>query len=207
MEFARCVALGLTLLSRLAGAGGSPDMDRDAASQLIDVQHFQAGLLAQEVFRETNAIRAREGLAALKPEARLAAAASEQAAVLALRIHSGHDNPLAHHGDPYARVLQEGLPAGQVGENAATLGTRDSATNRTYTYREMAAVIVQAWMDSPGHRANLLSPAFHYLGCGTRAAYLLRDNPVVYAIQDFYTPSLRHDPLESDMPGGGHLTR
>jgi uncharacterized protein YkwD len=207
MKFAWITAVCVALLPPVAHAEGRPAPDRTAADQLIDVEHFQPDLMAREIFRETNEVRAQEGIAPVKPEAKLAAAAAGQAAMLALRIHSGHDNPLAHQGDPYARVLQEGLPTGLVGENAATLTARNRVAGRNYTYREMAAVIVQAWMDSPSHRANLLNPTYKFLGCGTRAAYLLRDNPVVYSIQDFYTPAPRNDPLLSDTPGGGHITR
>lgn len=180
-------ACGLILLMRMADAAGPPQMESGAANHVIDVEHFDADLLAREIFRETNDLRTRQGLPALKPNARLDAAASEQAATLALRVHTGHDSPLAHHGDPHARVVEHGLPTGTVGENAATLGARNRATGRNYTYREMAGIIVQAWMDSPGHRANILNPGFRELGCGTRAAYLLRDDPMIYSIQDFYT--------------------
>jgi uncharacterized protein YkwD len=137
----------------------------------------------------------------------LAVAADGQAAMLALRIHSGHDNPLANHGDPSARVEQTGLAAGVVAENVPTLGVRNRESGRAYTYRELAVVIVQAWMDSPGHRANLLDPALHYLGCGTRATWLL-GHPTAYAVQDFYTPAPRSEPLPPSVrPGAAHLTR
>lgn len=35
-----------------------------------------------------------------------------------------------------------------------------------YTYSEMAQYVVNAWMNSPGHRANILNPDYMYLGCG-----------------------------------------
>ena len=35
-----------------------------------------------------------------------------------------------------------------------------------YTYSEMAQSVVDAWMNSPGHRANILNLEYHYLGCG-----------------------------------------
>jgi uncharacterized protein YkwD len=208
MKFAWCIVLGLALLGAVGRAGGSLLPKPDAANRLIDVEHFEPDLLAREIFRETNEIRVRAGLPALKPEPKLATAAAAQAAMLALRVHGGHDNPLAHQGDPSARAMQEGLPTGLVGENAATLGARNRPAGRNYTYGEMATVLVQAWMDSAGHRANLLNPGFRYLGCGTRAAYLLRDNPVVYAIQDFYTPS--PPPIElppSVQPGATSISR
>lgn len=35
-----------------------------------------------------------------------------------------------------------------------------------FTYSEMAKSVVDAWMNSPGHRANILNPTYCYLGCG-----------------------------------------
>ena len=178
------------------------------ADRTADPDHFDAGLLAREIFHATNEVRRQQGVAPLKPDARLAAAAEGQAAMLAIRIHSGHDSPLANQGDPFARVLATGLAEGVVAENAATLGARNQAAGRDYTYRELAGVIVQAWMDSPGHRANLLNPALHSLGCGARVAVLLQNQPVVYAIQDFYTPVPRPEPPPPVvLPGGASITR
>ncbi|MCL2072672.1 MAG: CAP domain-containing protein [Marinilabiliaceae bacterium] len=36
-----------------------------------------------------------------------------------------------------------------------------------YTYYELAKNVVDGWMNSPGHRANILQPDFEYLGCGS----------------------------------------
>lgn len=36
-----------------------------------------------------------------------------------------------------------------------------------YTYSEMAKSVVEGWMNSPGHRANILNPNYLYLGCGS----------------------------------------
>ncbi len=38
---------------------------------------------------------------------------------------------------------------------------------RPYTCLEYAKVVVEGWMHSPGHRANILNPKFEYLGCGS----------------------------------------
>ena len=210
MKFARSVIRQLGLLPVLVLALGAapPAAGPDAAMRVVDADHFDHELLAREIFLATNAARATEGVVPLKPEPLLTAAANEQAAMLSIRIHSGHDNPLANEADPSARVTQAGLPAGMVAENAATLNTRNPATGRNYTYRELAAVIVQAWMDSPGHRANLLNPALHFLGCGTRVAYLLPGQLSVYAIQDFYTPAPYVEPTPPAVrPGATSITR
>lgn len=35
-----------------------------------------------------------------------------------------------------------------------------------YTHYEFAQNVVEGWMNSPGHRRNILCPDFQYLGCG-----------------------------------------
>lgn len=35
-----------------------------------------------------------------------------------------------------------------------------------YTYIEFAKTVVDGWMNSPGHRQNILNPAYKFLGCG-----------------------------------------
>jgi uncharacterized protein YkwD len=210
MKFAR-FALGLLALGPVATPPPARAAEAPAVAVLdrvVDADNFDHDLLAREIFRATNEVRRAQGLVALKPDARLAQAADGQAALLSIRVHSGHDSPLAHEGDPYARVEQAGLAEGTVAENAATLGVRNKAAGRDYTYRELAKVIVQAWMDSPGHRANLLNPALHFLGCGTRVARMLRDQQQVYAIQDFYTPAPRPEPPPPAIrPGATSITR
>jgi len=44
-----------------------------------------------------------------------------------------------------------------------------------YSYYEFAKVVVDGWMNSPGHRANILNPDFEYLGCGC-AKYEQKEN-------------------------------
>jgi uncharacterized protein YkwD len=210
MKFAR-FALGLLALlpagpQPLARAAEAPEVA--ALDRVVDADNFDHELLAREIFRVTNDVRHAEGLVAFKPEARLTQAADGQAALLSIRVHSGHDSPLAHEGDPSARVEQAGLAEGTVAENAATLGLRNKEVGRNYTYRELAKVIVQAWMDSPGHRANLLNPALYFLGCGTRVARMLQNQQQVYAIQDFYTPAPRPEPTPPAIrPGATSITR
>lgn len=182
--------------------------DRPGADRLVTVEDFDPGLLAQEIFHASNVARAKEGLPPLSSEPRLAAAASDQAAMLAMRVHTGHRNPLLGHGNASARVQQAGLGPGVVAENAATMDASKPDFGGDYTYAELARAIVQAWMDSPGHRANLLDPAFHFLGCGARIAWVLRGEAVVYAIQDFYAPAKVADPPPPALyPSGPNLTR
>lgn len=44
--------------------------------------------------------------------------------------------------------------------------TMDGKEFFPYTYSEMARSVVDSWMNSPGHRANIMNPDYCYLGCG-----------------------------------------
>jgi len=105
-----------------------------------------------------NGERADRGLASLAPNAKLAAAAAAHAQDLvdgSYFSHTGRDG-----SSSLARVKRSGYitpGAGYVvGENLAW-GTGALATPGS---------IMQAWMNSPGHRKNLLNPDFRELGVG-----------------------------------------
>ncbi|MCL7378497.1 CAP domain-containing protein [Streptomyces sp. 35G-GA-8] len=112
-----------------------------------------AGLLrtAAEVLSLTNAERTRAGLRPLADDRELAAAAQAYSADMAARAFYSHTSPegLA----PWDRAAAAGAAHRGIGENIAC-GQRDP--------RE----VVQGWMDSPGHRANILKPDFTHLGVG-----------------------------------------
>ncbi|MFE2493518.1 CAP domain-containing protein [Streptomyces scopuliridis] len=111
------------------------------------------GLLrtAAEVLSLTNAERTRAGLRPLADDRRLAAAAQAYSADMAARAFYSHTSPegLA----PWDRAAAAGAAHRGIGENIAC-GQRDP--------RE----VVRGWMDSPGHRANILKPDFTHLGVG-----------------------------------------
>lgn len=112
------------------------------------------GLSADEkkLLELTNAERKKEGVAPLKANLKLFAAA---------RAHSENmakQDKLAHELDttPPERVKEAGYAFRAFGENIA-------AGQRT------AADAVAAWMDSPPHRKNLLSEDFEEVGLAVAA--------------------------------------
>jgi uncharacterized protein YkwD len=50
-----------------------------------------------------------------------------------------------------------------------------------YNVGEMAGVIIKGWMDSPGHRANILNPAWTVQGIGIA----ISADGYVYITEDF----------------------
>lgn len=53
-----------------------------------------------------------------------------------------------------------------------------------FTYEEFAREIVNGWMNSQGHRQNILNPQFKYLGCGA-VMYKKKDNNLLPSILQF----------------------
>jgi len=123
-------------------------------------EDFDHGLLARAIFEESNRVRAEHGVPALAREPALDAAADEQASYLVLAMKAQHSNPFPGAHTVRERVERAGLQGGIVAENALWIPLLRSAgsPNRYYSYSEYAAFLLAGWMNSPGHRANLLRP-------------------------------------------------
>ncbi|MFO0875854.1 MAG: CAP domain-containing protein [Gemmataceae bacterium] len=96
----------------------------------------------------TNAERKKEGLEPLKPSARLLAAARGHCANMAKQDKLDHtldDKTLVD------RVKAEGYKYARVGENIA------------WNHRK-AEEAVEGWMQSPGHKANILGATYTEIG-------------------------------------------
>lgn len=103
-----------------------------------------------EVVALTNQERAGAGCGPLGVDSRLAAAARRHSADMALLGYFSHTS---QDGTSFVeRILDQGHPS-PAGENIAQ-GQRD------------AAEVVEAWMDSPGHRRNILDCEFTTIGVG-----------------------------------------
>ncbi|GGV09312.1 hypothetical protein GCM10010275_57400 [Streptomyces litmocidini] len=103
-----------------------------------------------EVFRLVNTERAKVGCTPVRADARLAALAGAFSADMAARGFFDHTDP---DGDtPWVRAEQAGI-SGMGGENIAR-GQVD------------AAAVMASWMNSDGHRANILNCDFTTMGVG-----------------------------------------
>lgn len=113
-------------------------------------QRRPSGGPAAQVVELTNAERADAGCDPLGTDDRLAAAAQGHAEDMAAQGYFDHVSRDGRRFDD--RISAEGHPA-PGGENIAR-GQRS------------AAEVVQAWMDSPGHRRNILDCDFATVGVG-----------------------------------------
>ena len=109
----------------------------------------------REVVRLVNAERAKYGLAALAEDESLSALARRKSQDMRDNGYFDHNSPT--YGSPFQMMKSFGFSYRAAGENIA-MG-----------YRTPAAV-VDAWMNSPGHRANILNASYTRIGVGYVAA-------------------------------------
>jgi uncharacterized protein YkwD len=115
----------------------------------------------RQVLALVNSARANAGCAPLRYDDRLVAAAQAHSTDMATRDYFSHTTP---EGVDFAtRIENAGYP-NPGGENIAK-GQRS------------ADQVMQAWMNSPGHRANILNCGFTAIGVGldTRGWYWTQD--------------------------------
>ena len=181
----------LMAVGSLSAAGKAAPIDDTAArEQRVTLDHLDVALLGREIFRVSNLVRREHHLPLFKPEKRVTAAADDQAALMAMMLSCQHSNPLCGQGSVMERVIRRGFDAALVRENVALTPLRERADHeqRERTYAQVAADIVQQWMDSPEHRENLLSRDVTYLGCAVRGSLLPVNHEEVFAAQVFATP-------------------
>lgn len=124
----------------------TPPTTSTPSTTTSDVDAFE-----QEVVKLTNAERTKAGLSPLQTDAKLMAAAREKSQDMQTNKYFSHTSPT--FGSPFDRMKALGIAYKAAGENIAQ-GQRSPQE------------VVQAWMDSPGHRANILNGKFTHIGVG-----------------------------------------
>jgi uncharacterized protein YkwD len=115
--------------------------------------------VAREVLDLVNAERAAAGVAQVKWSDNFAATAKIRSTELPHYFEADHKRPDGREW--HTTITEAQIRYRTVGENIARGGSsRDGAA--WYT----AQVVMESWMDSPGHRANILNPSFEVLGVG-----------------------------------------
>lgn len=107
--------------------------------------------LENEVIRLVNIERSNRGLELLKANWQLSRVARYKSADMRDKNYFSHTSPT--YGSPFKMMEDFGLRFSSAGENIA-MGQK--------TPKE----VMNAWMNSPGHRSNILSPSFSEIGVG-----------------------------------------
>lgn len=103
-----------------------------------------------ELLKLINAERKKNGLGELKFDNELLEVARVKAKDLVDNNYFSHNSPI--YGSPFEMMKSFGITYKAAGENIAGNSTLQGAVN--------------AWMNSEGHKANILSNAYNYTGIG-----------------------------------------
>ncbi len=210
-----CLGWLLTGCGTVAPRADAPPAPADdfgrqpALDERIEVARFDRALMAQAIFHETNQVRIKLGLPVFRRLPKLDEAADLEAAVGKFYQPPSHTNPFPMIGTPVERVRYVGLKIEQVAENIALLsiyetnagvglvvreGKKHFVHPETHaelpraTYRWFAREVVRNWMESPGHRANIVNPALACLGCSVQPSVSLSGVDQLFCVQVFFTP-------------------
>ena len=112
--------------------------------------------LEADLFTLTNQARLDNGVGPLERDEGLAQAARHHAEEMARLGYFSHTSPVGENATVSQRVARSGSFIGTLGENLALVGEANTAQTTT-----------TGWLESPGHRANLLNPTFTHVGFGT----------------------------------------
>ena len=128
-----------------------PDLIYPGDVLTIPETHPSVRAYEQEVIRLVNAERAKYGLAALTEDWELSRVARYKSQDMHDNRYFAHSSPT--YGTPFQMIRAFGLSYRTAGENIA-MG-----------YATPAAVVA-GWMNSEGHRANILNSAYTRIGVG-----------------------------------------
>lgn len=125
--------------------------------------------LESEVVRLVNIERSKQGLQPLKENWQLSRVARYKSADMAAKNYFSHTSPT--YGSPFKMMESFGIRYSSAGENIA------------YGQKTPQQVMT-AWMNSPGHRSNIMSSSYSQIGVG----YATNKNGVPYWTQMFIRP-------------------
>src|SRR5690606_13092160 len=131
-------------------------------------------LLAAAIFVATNERRAEHGLPPVRHHPLLGAMASRHARRMADLSFYSHGDPYDPAlADPEARGRRAGIDNPLIAENIHDVLALRWPRRVAHSYRSLAEEVVDEWMASEGHRANILDPRARQLGVGV--AFYWRD--------------------------------
>lgn len=137
---------------------GQSGQDEQQAQPGQDDQQYQhsaptneIGQLEMQVVELTNQERRNHGLSPLEVDHTLANVAREKSNDMHQNNYFSHTSPT--HGSPFDMIRDMGVSYTMAAENIAHGQTS-------------AEQVVQQWMESPGHRQNILNEQFTHIGVG-----------------------------------------
>lgn len=137
-----------------APAPAAPAPEQEAApapEQKATPSGTELSAFESRVIDLTNEQRRKNGLQNLQPDTALSNVAQEKSNDMKAKSYFSHTSPT--YGSPFDMMRDFGVTYQSAGENIA-MG------------QQSAEEVVNAWMNSEGHRKNILSPNFTHIGVG-----------------------------------------
>ena len=128
-----------------------PNINLIYVGQSINIPTIQSQSFEQEVVDLVNQERAKAGLKALSSDWELARVARFKSEDMRDNKYFSHNSPT--YGTPFQMMKSFGINYMSAGENIAAGQATPEA-------------VVKAWMNSSGHKANILSSSFTHIGVG-----------------------------------------
>lgn len=128
-----------------------PEVTPDKSTGEKQETSSELSAFEQEVVKLTNAEREKQGLAALKIDTELSKVARAKSQDMKDNNYFDHNSPT--YGSPFDMMKKFGISYTTAGENIAQ-------------GQQTPEEVVQAWMDSPGHRENIMNSSFTHIGVG-----------------------------------------
>ena len=122
----------------------APASNTDTTGQTVDASNYAA-----QVVNLVNQERAKAGLSPLSANTELASMAMDKAKDMKLNNYFDHNSPT--YGSPFDMMASYGISYRYAGENIA-MGQRNPQE------------VMDAWMNSEGHRANILNRNYTSIG-------------------------------------------
>lgn len=168
-------------------------------SEPISFQKVDYLLMHAAIFHLTNQERIQQNLPPLSFSKEAQLAAEGHARDMVTHRFYSHTSPIKFKRTLRDRLNKQGINPKYLGENiSSTFGIQYEEGKKIakprspgefrylaasysppippHTYLSFAKMVVTLWMNSPGHRQNILNPLYTHLGCGTQ----------VYFDQNFY---------------------
>ncbi|WP_318036166.1 CAP domain-containing protein [Halobacillus amylolyticus] len=156
-------------VEQAAQAPQSGQESTEASQAPAEVEANATSNYEEKVVQLVNEERAKEGLAPLEMHNRLSDLARMKSQDMADKGYFSHTSPT--YGSPFDMMKQYDFSYSTAGENIA-------AGQRT------PQEVVEGWMNSPGHRANIMNESFTHIGVG----YVEGGSYGTYWTQLFMTP-------------------
>ena len=147
------------------------------ARHVPDSSGYITGEIESYIFQYTNDERRINGVSVLLTNFCLNEIARAHSGDMAANGYFSHENlrgqdPSARagsHGCPTQKPMGGGMTMIGIGENIGKMPTGNvvGLGHVSDTPQSVARAQVDSWMDSSGHRANILNPTYSYIGVGT----------------------------------------